>query len=152
MRTNKTFFISMLAALSLSSVEAKSEPIDLNKLDGNWHLRIMDGMEVRKARAILDFDSKKMQISGFDACNQISGTLIKDSNSRMSSQLITTRMACRQPIHSYVSKRLHETMKEGFKISEETRSGVDGITLKSAKHELFFGRMGESSILDKLVK
>lgn len=149
---NKTFFISMLAALSITTVQAETEPIDLSELDGNWHLRIMDGMEVRKARAILDFDSTKMQISGFDACNQISGTLIKDSNSSMSAQLITTRMACRQPIHTYVSKRLHETMKEGFKITETSRNGVDGITLKSAKHELFFGKMGESSILDKLVK
>ena len=149
---NKTFFISILAALSMTNIQADTEPIDLSKLDGNWHLRIMDGMEVRKARAILDFDSAKMQISGFDACNQISGTLIKDSNSSMSSQLKATRMACRQPIHSYVSKRLHETMQEGFKITETSRSGVDGITLKSSKHELFFGKMGESSMLDKLIK
>ena len=149
---NKTFFISILATLSLTTIQADTEPIDLSKLDGNWHLRIMDGMEVRKARAILDFDSAKMQISGFDACNQISGTLIKNGDLNMSAQLKSTRMACRQPIHSYVSKRLHETMQEGFKITETSRSGVDGITLKSSKHELFFGRMGESSILDKLVK
>jgi len=136
----------------MTNIQAETKPIDLSELDGNWHLRIMDGMEVRKARAILDFDSAKMQISGFDACNQISGTLIKNTDLNMSSQLKATKMACRQPIHSYVSKRLHETMNEGFKITEETRNSVDGITLKSSKHELFFGRMGESSILDKLVK
>ena len=148
----KTFFISLLTALSMTHMQAETKPIELSQLDGNWHLRIMDGMEVRKARAILDFDSKQMKISGFDACNQISGTLIKNSDLSMSSQLISTRMACRQPIHTYVSQRLHETMKEGFNITEVSRNGVDGITLKSAKHELFFGRMGESSILDKLVK
>ena len=140
---NKTFFISMLTALSITTIQADTDHIDLSKLDGNWHLRIMDGMEVRKARAILDFNSQKMQISGFDACNQISGTLIKDSNLSMSSQLKATRMACRQPIHKYVSQRLHETMEEGFNITETSRNGVDGITLKSAKHELFFGKMGE---------
>ncbi len=149
---NKTFFISILTALTMTQIQAEIEPIDLSELDGNWHLRIMDGMEVRKARAILDFDSKQMKISGFDACNQISGTLIKNSDLRMSAKLISTRMACRQPVHSYVSQRLHETMKEGFQITEATKNGVDGITLKSAKHELFFGKMGESSILDKLVK
>ena len=139
----KTFFISILTALSITNIQAETKPIDLSKLDGNWHLRIMDGMEVRKARAILDFNSQKMQISGFDACNQISGTLIKNSDLSMSSQLKATRMACRQPIHKYVSQRLHETMEEGFNITEASRNGVDGITLKSAKHELFFGKMGE---------
>ena len=136
----------------MTNIQAETKTIDLSKLDGNWHLRIMDGMEVRKARAILDFDSKQMKISGFDACNQISGTLIKNSDLSMSSQLKATRMACRQPIHKYVSQRLHETMKEGFKITEATRNGVDGITLKSTKHELFFGRMGNDSLFDKLIK
>jgi len=149
----KTFFISLFMTLSLTHIQAETKTIDLSKLDGNWHLRIMDGMEVRKARAILDFDSKQMKISGFDACNQISGTLIKNSDLSMSSQLSSTRMACRQSIHRYVSQRLHETMKEGFNITKATRNGVEGITLKSAKHELFFGRMGhDDSLLDKLVK
>lgn len=147
----KTFFISLLAVLTMTHIQAETKTIDLSKLDGNWHLRIMDGMEVRKARAILDFDSKKMTISGFDACNQISGTLIKNSDQSMSSQLRSTKMACRQSIHRYVSQRLHETMKEGFKITKTSRNGVEGITLKSAKHELFFGKMGETSLLDKLV-
>lgn len=139
----KTFLLSLVTALFITQLQAETKTINLSKLDGNWHLRIMDGMEVRKARAILDFDSKKMQISGFDACNQISGTLIKNSDLSMSSQLKSTKMACRQPIHKYVSKRLHETIKEGFNITEARRNGVDGITLKSTKHDLFFGRMGK---------
>ena len=143
MPKQKTFFISLFTALSMTNIQAETKTIDLSTLDGNWHLRIMDGMEVRKARAILDFDSKQMKISGFDACNQISGTLIKNSDLSMSSQLRSTKMACRQPVHRYVRQRLHETMKEGFTITETSRNGVDGITLKSPKHELFFGRMGE---------
>ncbi len=128
--------------LSLLLTVLWSKPIDLEELNGNWHLRIMDGMEVRKARAILDFDMDSMTLSGFDACNRISGTLKIDTQHTLSSKLRTTRMACRRPIHSYVSKRLHETMHEGFTITESTKNGVDGITLKSQNHELFFGRMG----------
>ena len=150
MLKQKTFFISIFMALSMSNIQA--DTVDLSKLDGNWHLRIMDGKEVRKARAILDFNSKEMKISGFDACNQISGTLIKNSDLSMSSQLRSTKMACRQPVHSYVSQRLHETMKEGFNITETTTNGVDGITLKSSKHTLFFGKMGDDSLFDKLAK
>ncbi|MDQ7047482.1 MAG: META domain-containing protein [Sulfurovum sp.] len=103
----KIFFASLMAILSLNTLQAEKNPIDLSTLDGNWHLRIMDGMEVRKARAILDFDFKQMELSGFDACNQISGTLIKNSDLSISSQLISTRMACRQSIHHYVSKRVY---------------------------------------------
>jgi heat shock protein HslJ len=100
-------------------------------------------MEVRKARAILDFDTKKMKLSGFDGCNRISGTLKINNNTNFSSQLISTRMACRQNIQSYVSKRLHETVNEGFSITETKRYGVNGITIKSPSHDLFFGRMGK---------
>ena len=118
--------------------------IDLNELDGNWHLRVMDGKEVRKARAIRDFDAKKMKLSGFDGCNQINGTL-KGNERHMSSKLTTTRMACRESIHLYVSKKLHETIAEGFSIKEEEKYGIKGITIKSSKHELFFKRMGKES-------
>jgi len=137
MLLKKTLIISLLSTLLWSETQS----IDLNDLNGNWHLRVMDGKEVRKARAILDFDAGKMKVSGFDGCNQISGTL-KGNDKHMSSQLISTRMACRDSIHVYVSKRLHETVSEGFSIEEETKYGVNGITLKSAKHELFFKRMG----------
>ncbi|SFV66570.1 hypothetical protein MNB_SV-3-1141 [hydrothermal vent metagenome] len=113
-----------------------------NDLDGAWHLRVMDGMEVRKARAILDFDMDKMKLSGFDACNRIGGTLIKNSEHNITTpQLMSTKMACRGKIFNWVSKRLHETLKEGFNIKEETKYGVKGITLKSPKHELFFKKM-----------
>ena len=123
---------------------SETQSIDLNDLNGNWHLRVMDGNEVRKARVILDFDAGKMKVSGFDGCNQISGTLKGDDNN-MSATLMSTRMACREPIHAYVSIRLHETMSEGFSIKEEKKYGVEGITLKSSKHELFFKRMGKES-------
>ncbi len=139
----KISILSLLVFLSTNYLPAESQTINLDDLNGNWHLRIMDGMEVRKARAILDFDTTKMQLSGFDGCNRISGALQKTSDTNMTSKLISTRMACRQPIHSYVSKRLQETVKEGFSITEATKNGVDGITLKSPSHELFFGRMGD---------
>ncbi len=122
---------------------SETKPIELKKLNGNWHLRIMDGMEVRKARAILDFDIEKMKLSGFDGCNRISGALQVNSDTNITSQLVSTKMACREPIHNYVSKRLHETVKEGFSITETRRNGVDGITIKSPSHELFFKKMGE---------
>ena len=140
MLVKKILIVSLLSTLLWSETQS----LDLNDLDGNWHLRVMDGKEVRKARAILDFDSGKMKVSGFDGCNQITGTL-KGDDKHMSSQLISTRMACRQSIHTYVSKKLHETISEGFSIKEEEKHGIKGITLKSSKHELFFKRMGKES-------
>ncbi len=147
MLLKKTLIISLLSTLLWSETSS----MDLSDLDGNWHLRVMDGKEVRKARAILDFDAGKMKISGFDGCNQINGTL-KGDEKHMSSKLISTRMACRERIHAYVSKRLHETISEGFSIKEEKKYGVEGITLKSSKHELFFKRMDkeESSWLSSV--
>ncbi|PHS38714.1 MAG: hypothetical protein COB07_07765 [Sulfurovum sp.] len=139
----------LFAVLYTLSVSAKT--IDLDDLDGNWHLRIMDGKEVRKARAILDFDSEKMTINGFDGCNRITGKLVVN-NEIMFSQLKMTKRACRLSVQRYVSQRLHEVMKEGFTISETITNGVEGITLKSPKHTLFFGKMGNDSFLDKLVK
>ena len=138
----KIFIIGILASLCTSYLSAETKIIELDKLNGNWHLRIMDGMEVRKARAILDFDIEKMKLSGFDGCNRISGALKVNSNTNISSQLMSTRMACRESIHRYVSKRLHETVNEGFSITKARRNGVDGITIKSPSHELFFKKMG----------
>ncbi|WP_309496289.1 META domain-containing protein [Sulfurovum sp.] len=138
MLVKKTLIVSLLSTLLWSDTQS----IDFNDLDGNWHLRALDGKEVRKARAILDFDSEKMKVSGFDGCNQITGTL-KGDDRHMSSKLIATRMACRESIHAYVSKKLHETIAEGFSIKEEEKYGIKGITLKSSKHELFFKRMGK---------
>lgn len=139
----KISILSLLIFLSTTYLLAETKTIDLDDLNGNWHLRVMDGMEVRKARAILDFDIKKMQLSGFDGCNRISGILKKNGNTNMSSQLASTRMACRGSIQSYVSKRLHETVSEGFSITEAKRYGVNGITIKSPSHNLFFKRMGD---------
>ena len=149
MLNKRVFTVALLAALFTPSASAQT--IDLDDLDGNWHLRIMDGKEVRKARAILDFDSEKMTINGFDGCNRITGKLIVN-NETMSSQLKMTKRACRLSVQAYVSQRLQEVMKEGFTISETITNGVEGITLKNPKHTLFFGRMGSDSFLDKLVK
>ena len=135
----------LAAALILSPLSISAQPVDLSTLSGSWHLRVMDGNEVRKARAILDFDAEKMLLSGFDGCNRITGTLKKDVNNTLSAMLASTRMACRQNIHRYVSKHLHETVKEGFSIKEDKKYGVEGITLKSAHHELFFKRMEKDS-------
>lgn len=134
-----TLILTSLIAFSTSILFAQT--IELEKLSGNWHLRVLDGMEVRKARAILDFDAKKMHLSGFDGCNRISGALSKDINNTLSSKLMSTKMACRENIHRWVSIRLHETVNEGFSIKEEKKYGVEGITLKSLSHELFFKRM-----------
>jgi len=128
---------------SLLTTQVIADTIDLDELSGSWHLRVLDGGEVRKARAILDFDAEKMKLSGFDGCNRISGNLEKKPQAQYTAQLMSTRMACRENIHRYVSKRLHETVTEGFSIKEETKYGVDGITIKSSKHELFFKRMGK---------
>ena len=151
MLNKKVFMVALLAALFTPYASAQPKAIALDELNGNWHLRIMDGMEVRKARAILDFDSKKMTISGFDGCNRIAGTLILN-NDTMSSQLKMTKRACRLSVQAYVSQRLHEVMKDGFTISETTTNGVEGITLKNPKHTLFFGRMGSDSVFEKLIK
>ena len=119
-----------------------ADNIKNSDLNGNWHLRVMDGMEVRKARAILDFDMDKMKLSGFDACNPINATLIKNSKYYIqTSMLFSTRMACRNNVHKWVNKRLHVALKEGFSIKEDKKYGVKGITLKSSSHELFFKRM-----------
>jgi len=139
----KISILALLIFLSTNYLLAESQTINLDDLNGNWHLRAMDGKEVRKARAILDFDVKKMQLSGFDGCNRISGTLKINTNTNFSSQLESTRMACRQNIHRYVSKRLHETVSEGFTITEGKRYGVNGITIKSSSHNLFFKKMGK---------
>ncbi len=138
----KIVIAGILITLATTNLTAKIQTIDLDDLNGNWHLRVMDGMEVRKARAILDFNTEKMKLSGFDGCNRISGTLQKTGDANMSSKLSSTRMECRGNMQRYVSKRLHETVSEGFSVTEDTKYGVDGITLKSSSHELFFGRMG----------
>ena len=135
---NKFLLFSLLLSTLLSANTTLSE------LSGSWHMRVLDGMEVRKARAILDFDAKKMRVNGFDSCNRISGILTQNPQTQqLSTKLRTTRMACRGRIQKWVSKRLHETMSEGFSIKKETKYGVEGITLKSAKHELLFKRMGK---------
>ncbi len=133
----------LLPAFIGSTALLHAENIDLNDLKGDWHLRVMDGYDVRKVRAILDFHPEKMRIEGFDACNRISGKLLKKPDGNYTSQLISTRMACRGQSFIFVSKRLHETIAEGFTIKEEKRYGIDGITIKSTKHDLFFKRMGE---------
>lgn len=132
----------MATLFSLLSTTIYADKIDIDALSGSWHLRILDGGEVRKARAILDFKSRQMKLDGFDGCNRISGNLVKDTKTQhYSAHLLSTRMECREPIHAIVRKKLHETIAEGFSIKEDEKHGVEGITIKSSKHELFFKRM-----------
>ena len=139
----KRTIVYAITLLTLFAQTTNAAPADLNELQGDWHLRELDGYEVRKARAILDFEPSKMVIDGFDACNRINGKLIKKADGTYTSRLRTTRMACRGNLFSFVSQRLHQAIDEGFTVEKATRHGVDGILLKSKSHELFFKRMGE---------
>jgi len=152
MKFSKQWIGSLLLLLSVTILTAGSAPLkDLGDLNGNWHLHVMDGKAVQKARAILDFHSKAMVLEGFDGCNRISGKLQRSTNDRFFSKFMTTRMACRQNIHRYVSKGLHRTIKEGFTVTKGKRYGMEGITLKSKHHDLFFKKMGGTrSITDYL--
>ena len=142
MLTYKIIVFSLLISLFGTSVSADTITADdLSDLNGNWHLRVLDGKEVRKARAILDVHAEQMIVNGFDGCNSIYGVLTTQNKTTFSATLKSTRMACRQSIHRYVSKRFHETIQEGFTITEGKRFGVEGITLKSKKHDLFFKKM-----------
>ncbi len=131
------------ALLLGAAVIAHAEPADIKTLKGDWHLKVMDGYNVRKARAILDFHPDTMRLEGFDSCNRITGKLQKHKDGTYTATLATTRMACRNHLTSFVSKRLHETIETGFQITSEKRYGMEGITIKSKKHDLFFRRMGE---------
>ncbi|MFC2073469.1 META domain-containing protein [Campylobacterota bacterium] len=139
----KTLIVTLIASLWTSYLPAQTKTVAMNELQGNWHLRSMDGKDVRKARAILDFDAKRMKLNGFDGCNRLSGELTTNNETIISTKLAATNMECRQSIHRYVRKRLHKTMKEGFTVTEATQNGIKGITIKSSKHELFFKKMGE---------
>ncbi len=144
MINKKTVLATLFVSLLSSNLFAGTTPLkDLNDLDGSWHLRVMDGKEVRKARAILDFHSKSMILEGFDGCNRLTGKILRTTNDRFFSKISSTRMACRQNIHRYVSKGLKITINEGFTVTESKRYGVEGITLKSEHHNLFFKRMGD---------
>jgi heat shock protein HslJ len=138
MLNKKTFIVTLLVSLCSNYLSAQPKSVDLDDLHGNWHLRTMDGKDVRKARAILDFDAKNMELNGFDGCNRISSELKANNKTLKSAKLSTTKMGCRQYIHSYVRKRLHKTVKEGFTVTEATQNGVEGILVKGSKHELFF--------------
>ncbi len=141
----KKYILSLGVLLIYFTLPLLAKPIDMHTLQGSWHLRAMDGMEVRKARAILDFKPKQMMVHGFDGCNRINGKLTKNDDNTFKAMLISTRMACRQKVHSWVSQRLHQTMSEGFTITKEHQYNIDGITLKSATHTLFFKKMGKES-------
>jgi len=117
---------------------------DMSQFDGAWHLRVLDGMEVRKARAIVDFtfNDKQSKFSGFDGCNRITGTLKATSDTTLSIPSIRlTRMACRGKVYRWVSKRVQETLGKNFTLKEEEKHGLKGITIKSPTHELFFKKM-----------
>lgn len=143
MLIQKTLTTAILASLSTAYLSAQTDTIDLDDLHGNWHLRTMDGKDVREARAILDFDAKHMKVNGFDGCSPMLGELTKDDKSMLYTKLSATGMECRQYIHRYVSTRLHTAMKEGFSVTKTTQNGMNGITIKSSKHELFLKKMGK---------
>jgi heat shock protein HslJ len=134
----KTLMATLLVSLCTSYLSAQTKSVDLDDLHGNWHLRTMDGKDVRKARAILDFDAKHMKLTGFDGCNPMSSELKTNNKIIKSTKLSATKMGCRQSIHSYVRKRLHKTVKDGFTVTKANQNGVDGILIKGSKHELFF--------------
>ena len=138
MLKKKSLIVTLLVSLCTSYLSAQTESVDLDDLHGNWHLRSMDGKDVRKARAILDFDAKNMRLDGFDGCNRISSELKTNSKTLKSTKLATTRMGCRESIHSYVRTRLHKTVKEGFTVTKAKQNGVEGILVKGSKHKLFF--------------
>ena len=142
MLIKKSFVVALMVSLSSMYLSAQTESIDLDDLDGNWHLRTVDGKDVRAARAILDFDAKKMRLNGFDGCNSMSSQLIANNQTLSSAKIKATDMACRESIHQYVSTRLHKTVKGGFSVYKSTQDGIEGITVKSSKHELFFKKMG----------
>lgn len=129
----------------VQSIDNKFDEWMPNEYNGNWHIRSMDGSDVRAARAIVELDIDKMKLSGFDACNQIGGVLKKQADANASlivPSLTTTKMACRQQIHQWTSARLHETLEEGFSITVAKQNGIEGIRIKSKNHELFLKKMG----------
>jgi len=153
MINRKTLLTALSISLFSTALFAGTQPLkELSDLDGNWHLRVMDGKEVRKARAILDFHSKSMVLRGFDGCNRMSGKIQRTTEDRFFSKVTSTRMACRNNIHRFVSRGLHTTIKEGFTVTEEKRFGVDGITLKSKHHDLFFKKMGGTGSIMDVIK
>ena len=153
MINKRVLLTSLILSLFTSTLSADNAPLkDLSDLDGNWHLRVMDGKEVRKARAILDFHPKSMVLEGFDGCNRMSGKIQRTTEDRFFSKITSTRMSCRQNIHRFVSKGLHTTIQEGFTVTEEKRFGVEGITLKSKHHDLFFKKMGGTGSVMDMVK
>ena len=117
----------------------------LKNLSGSWHMHLLDGKDVRKARAILDFDAKKMHISGFDACNQIEGVLVQNSSSYTVKSMKIRTMPCRQSIHSRVKQYLHQVLKHPFTLKKVTRNGIEGLLIQGERHRLFFKHMGEKS-------
>jgi len=138
MKSKKQLVLSLFLPLFLYA----SESVSLQTLNGSWHLRIMDGYKVHTARAILDFNAKHKKIDGFDGCNRISGKLIRNAKDHYISKLSTQTYTCRQTIQRYVSKRLHQTIEEGFTIQKATMQGEDGILIQSIHHTLFFKKMG----------
>jgi heat shock protein HslJ len=138
--------ITSLPSKIFQTVKKLNRSLLANKFNGNWHVRVIDGKDVREARAILDLDLDEMKLSGFDACNRIEGRLIGQSEEDIyAEELNTTRMACREPIHMWVRERLHKAIKEGFTIKEEEKYGIKGATLRSRTHELFLKKMGEEN-------
>ena len=57
--------------------------------------------------------------------------------------MMSTKIACRESIHVWVSKRIRAVLKEGFHIFRAKAYCVKGMVHKSLSHELFFKEDGE---------
>ena len=129
---------SLALSAFLSSLLWTESDIQKNTIDGNWDLYIMDKKDVHEVRATLNFDTDKMRLSGFDACNRIHGALIQHSDTNITAPVVSsTRMGCRDKKQAWVSRYLHVVLKEGFFAKKENRNNIDGISIKSSSHELF---------------
>ncbi len=144
---NTLFLVLLGTQLMVASLTKK----DLSEVNGSWQLRVLDSHDVRRQRANIDFHGKQMIINGFDGCNRISAHLKTQGNTVFYAKLHSSHMACRTSAHRYVSKRVKQTVKEGFTITKTKRYGIDGITVRSKHHDLFFKKMGGTdSIFDSL--
>jgi len=141
--------VSIFSKFSDKLKQAKENVIDTmdkwmaHEFNGNWHLREIDGKDTRYARAILELNLDTMKLSGFDACNQITGDIKETVDKNLTVPTVnTTWMSCREQIHLWTSRSLQETLKEKFTIKEGKKNGVKGIIIKSKSHELFLKQMG----------
>jgi len=146
MRNQKWYIV----ILFLTGTLYASKSISLQTINGSWLLLRMDGYKVSQARAILDFNAKHQKVEGFDSCNRIAGKVIQHHTLYYTPHLLKQEYPCRGKTQRYVSKRLQQSLKEGFIIQKSTSQGEKGILLKSHHHRLFLKKM-ERPFLKKFI-